>query len=619
MYVFPQENNPFWPLPADYETLSEEGRRLARVNAASLNGTPELAVAGAKFFRDYYLIPTPVGQWYKHGVVESPPAHYRFFAEAATQRRLLFVAPRSFAKSTLVREKILRDLCTKSHWETLLVLVRMEKVYDDFGVLMTQIESNPRIIEDFGSLKPERGGGGSWNKGYMKLKNGSAVKGAAIKSVVGGPRPHAIVLDDVERDDSMQLNPSDMKECFGSMLWNALTPMAEEGVPILVIGSYPRPNSFIDWMATTDDPRIVRNWRRVILSVDDDGKGGLLWEKKFDKNRIKSLIEELGEEVFDLQYRSKPGLTVKKVFTIDPQLDTYWLEGPDPAESEQPLLAKDTKIIAYRPGKSTPEGKVVNHRVELPFADAVNKMYRFITVDYANTSKMSSDNTAIHVLGYSRFREFPGVLWSLDMDSGKFRRPEIVRRIVDMAQKWGVSHVGIEAYPIQLDIYQELMEGIYSESENRGWRVKPRGIKFPTSYEKADKIRGIEKRFRDHLIKLPVHRSKSHPYYNLFYQVMYFTDDMNLLRTDDEIDTLAMSMQMVQRPTGTGYSREGREITDVQKMRAGNWIDPQTGFSLMTKYNINELPDEVITALLFKSRERAEREAQTEWQRCGEV
>ena len=62
----PREGNPFHPLPPDYPSLTEEGQREARVNAARqwlLAGTPlergENLVSSTWFFDQYYLRPDP--------------------------------------------------------------------------------------------------------------------------------------------------------------------------------------------------------------------------------------------------------------------------------------------------------------------------------------------------------------------------------------------------------------------------------------------------------------------------------------------------------------------------------------------------------------------------------
>ena len=61
-----KQDNPLYPLPADYMELSEEGQRLARVNACRMwtdtkNRTPkeisEAFVAAVRFFDLWYLVP----------------------------------------------------------------------------------------------------------------------------------------------------------------------------------------------------------------------------------------------------------------------------------------------------------------------------------------------------------------------------------------------------------------------------------------------------------------------------------------------------------------------------------------------------------------------------------
>ncbi len=115
--VFPKQGNSVWPLPKDYVDLTAKGQSLARVNAVQLTGRPELEVAAWNFFRTWYLLSTPDGMFYKHGTVRSPDMHFRWVYHWEANQLSVTAAPRSAAKSTLIKENILRKVVSRPYWE----------------------------------------------------------------------------------------------------------------------------------------------------------------------------------------------------------------------------------------------------------------------------------------------------------------------------------------------------------------------------------------------------------------------------------------------------------------------------------------------------------------------
>ena len=110
-----KENNPFYPLPPDYSELTEEGKRLARINACRLWLCPgrnkkelgEAFATSVRFFDVWYLCPDhdvdfdPL--FYDDEPLPSPPFHSDILQNWATSNRNITIAPRGSAKSFLVR------------------------------------------------------------------------------------------------------------------------------------------------------------------------------------------------------------------------------------------------------------------------------------------------------------------------------------------------------------------------------------------------------------------------------------------------------------------------------------------------------------------------------------
>lgn len=610
--VFSKEDNAYWPLPADYPELGKEGMRLARVNAASLQGRPDLDVAAWAFFREYYLFPTPDGMFYKHGVKPSPKAHYGWVYDWGANRLTVNAAPRSAAKSVIVKENILRKTITRPYYETVKFLAKSSFVADAMEVYMNQITGNERIIEDFGKMRPPRNQG-IWNHSQITLTNGAMITGMSISGASLGKRPHELWFDDVEKDDSLVLCPSTLIEAFKGMLFNVVFPMAEwdvstnSGVAIRIIGTLLSRRTFIYWMQTSEDPRL-QYWFRTLQAAtmyDADGNEEIFWEEKMGREWQERQKFMMGHAAFAAQYMNDPGTEADRVLKIHPELNTFWMDTHDEALQLDPLNSKAKMVCHQLTGWTSDENgrRPDVKKLVREYGKAVSGMRRYITVDYAPTTTESSDYSCIHVLGYENSDDFRDTLWSLDIDVGKYTTAELVQRIYRAAMKWGVPIIGVEAYSVQAELYERLqtdLPELYGEME-----VVPRvlPLKFPPSYSKADKISGLEWRFNQFRIKLPIDRRPTEfGYQALFQQIEDFTKDMALLRHDDAIDTLAMH-QVIGKPRRSAGPDVVQEEDPIEMLRNGQ-THYDSGLPIIGSLPIQSIPIDALRAALDHQRAR---------------
>ena len=121
-----KENNPLYPLPADYMELSEEGQRESRVNACRMwtdtkdRSSAEIAeafVAGVRFFDLWYLVPDHENDFdplfYDDDPLATPTFHFDILKIWAGTSRNITIAPRGSAKSFLVRKACLLRMLTR--------------------------------------------------------------------------------------------------------------------------------------------------------------------------------------------------------------------------------------------------------------------------------------------------------------------------------------------------------------------------------------------------------------------------------------------------------------------------------------------------------------------------
>lgn len=600
--VFSKQDNPYWPLPADYPTLGDKGQRMARRNAVKIRGTPELEVASWHFFRSYYLFPTPTGMWYKGGVKPSPLSHYEWVRDWADHRLCLHVTPRGSSKSTIVDENILKKIISRDYWETLLFLSTQSFVTSRLSRFIDQIERNERIIEDFGRLKPKRNEG-IWNRGsQIQLTNGSKIIGMPIKGASLGNRPSGeIILDDVEKADDLVIEPTDLREAFESFFFNAIYPMAEEGVGIKIIGTCYHRRMFIYWLHTTDDERL-EFWHRRLLDVVS-----LNWQERMGDEWQARQKQIMGVSRFNAQYMNDPGTASDRLLQVDPALCTYWLENSDREAYEQPFQSQATVVThglkGWKEDTLFGEQVPVPVRIERPWSNVVANMRRFITVDSAKTTTETSDFSVVHCMGFENSKAHRDTLWSLDCWMGKVRYEEIVKQIYKMAVKWQVNLIGVEDYAVYQEFFEmarDLLPSLYGKAETPP-RLMP--IKFPTKYDKASKIAQMEWRFNQFRIKLPVDRKALNPAYTrLFYEIENFTEDLALLDHDDVLDTLSMH-QAIGKPHKAIRADVIQGVNLVEKMLDGEV--EECGIPLMSGINASDLTPDQLNELMHRRYDEA--------------
>ncbi len=603
----------FWdselfPLPHDYQELTDDGKRLSRVNACSLRGTPELEVASWQFFRENYLL--PCNYWYNMAsYVESPPAHATWIRDWNTHTMLVHLAPRGGCKSTVNMEDILKKIITRPHWECALFLSTHKFVGKRLGAMMAQIEGNQYIIDDFGKLKCPKGSG-LWNRGSaMELTNGSKVDGFPLKGAALGIRPSGlIVLDDVEKSDDLVLTPSDLRAGMEDLFFNALYPMSRSPggrIPVRIIGTIYSRKMFIYWLwAEKQDPRVVKYFKRVLMTVHDMSTKDFM-----NSTWIAEEKERLGAAAFSAQCLNVPTTSEDRILDIHPELCTYSLEDVDQATYNDPLNTQAVVVTHTLKGMRASETKEnlpvpkIQHR---PWSEVLSGMRRFITIDTARTTTPTSDFSVVHVMGFENSHKHRDTLYSLDMYIGRVRPEELIREVYRLAVKWDVWLIGVEAYEFIAEFYERCRDNLPAMYGSNKSVPRIVALKPPTKMDKAHKIMRTEWRFRHYRIKLPMERREEPAYKRLFYEIENFTEDMALLEHDDAIDTLAMHTFIGKQHQSAAPDID-KSFDPIAEMLEGHSVD-ECGIPLMSGINASDLTNEQIRGLIHLKYDEAEEE-----------
>ena len=130
-------------LPSDYEILTQDGKRQARVHAVSTWRSPAEYVQAWSLFRQWYFFPTPERFFYKHKVLESPPAHSEWVYDYEAHFLNIMGAPRHSAKSQIIgREIPIHRALVIPRLEILLVTASDDLVEKRFAEFQKQFIEN---------------------------------------------------------------------------------------------------------------------------------------------------------------------------------------------------------------------------------------------------------------------------------------------------------------------------------------------------------------------------------------------------------------------------------------------------------------------------------------------
>lgn len=602
--------NKLWPLPADYHDLTEEGRRLARVAACSMHTSPEAYVYSWAFFRDYYLNPNNNPEAYFYDEWSEPsPKHYEWAYCRRKYARNVIAAHRGSAKSTIRKEFHLQTLLTEPHSKQLVLLADDSKVERNFDDLMQQLEHNPRIVGDFGRMRPDKNEG-IWNRHQIRLTNGAQLLGYSAQSRnLRGERPKYLYIDDIERDlkETGSSNIEKIMEDMETLIFSVLLPMLRRTASLYWIGTPTSRRLYLWKFITGEDPRIdVRRWNRRIYEMYDSA-GKIFWESEWTPDRIEAAKRELGHR-WEAEGMCRPGAGGDKILIIpeaswygDPNEESPARE-PDPLQSVKPV--KYTDISSQRGQKVTSTPRVV------PAGTLYNSMYRFITVDYAWTANPSSDRSVVHVLGADR----NGQIWSLDLWSDRVTKNTVIRKIWELAMKWKVRLCGVESVAVQFDFFRSVHERGLEIYSQHGWAPQVVEIKYQHGVEKSDRIAGLSWLLNVGRIKIPRWKRNppNDPYDRLQQQIVDFTEDLGLLQHDDEVDTLAMYQEIIKSPRrAVGEVSESKTPADY--IRNGQLVLPG-GIPACT-LDIGTIPSDLVQDMM--NRETGRRDHRVHWTEGG--
>jgi phage terminase large subunit-like protein len=625
-----EQGNDSYPLPPDYDTLTSEGQRLARVNACRqwLLHEDDLEVRGNNLvssvwlFDRYYLWPDDDADFnplfYDDTPLETPDFHWVLLRQWASYRLTAAVAPRGSAKSYLNCKDMLLRMITRPAYSFVYATSTHPNAREVGERIKRQLIHNQRIFDDFapefdGRIIPRRGEG-SFSTEHMILNNGSWLRLLSASSKQRGGRPRRYRLDDPEYDPKSSTPMSVLRAYMDELLFKIVIPMVT------------RPDTGVDWVGTfvskrhylwhamqleespegmkAKDPRFNR-WSRLVIpaAIEEEGKLISCWpdmwpttrEERLEKAKtrprfkealsLEEIRETIGTANFNSEYLANPGDGGSSFFGELDDIRHGWTYEDIDDNIDRPLTTS-TYICWYEK----------DERIKMPLSEFLTRYARtFMTADTSHTSGSDSDFKVCCLMAVTPQND----LFVLDLWARQGQESELVRAIFEMADKWRCPTVHPEVIKQGVSLYNALQSIVTTRANDMaGVAHLPKVVKLnPGMAEKQSKIAGMQFRFEHGKIKFPMWRRDQLPWRHLFDQIESFNPEAQDggLEKDDCIDAVAMS-QFILRGRLSKAPGVAADKTLFERLRDGDFFE--NGMHIGEGLDINQLSAEQINEIL---------------------
>lgn len=631
----PEEGNPYWPLPADYLSLTGEGQRKARINACRqwlLPGTPQergKRLAGSVGYFDlHYLHPDQKSDFdpmfYDERPLRAAPFHTEILEQWGGSDRNIAIAPRGAAKSFLCRKAMLLRLLSRPMFSIVYATSTTDNAKGAGIALKHQFQENQRINDDWGPETPDgrlvpRRGEAPFGLDFLVLKNGSSFRAVSAESRLRGGRPRRFILDDPEFDPKASTSMALLRQYMDTLLFRVVLPMVM------------RPGCGVDWLATfvsrrhyawhamqvttgargettALDPRFER-WSRLTIRAAVEHEGRLIscWPDMWPTEEEKRLLPHLADRVsleeieaqigranFLSEFMARPGAPQDAYFgLVTPEKHGYVLSQPDDLLETNPR-ASLTKVTYWSNGVET----------STTLKELLGEMRLFQTVDTSYTSGSDSDYKATVVMGVDK----DGNLWVLDVWAKQTVESDLVNNVLKKADRWRVPAVWPECIKEGISIFFALDSVVKARAKDMLKIAHMPAIRkiLPGQQRKVDKIAALGMRFEHGKIKLPLHYRSDPTWRLLFDQIDEFNPEApdGGLKHDDLLDCVAMSMFIV---TGRHqYTPTVDRVKSPMELLKEGTFTGEHGF-LAHGFNFHEIPAADILEIMNLPRSTTER------------
>src|SRR3990167_1905344 len=225
----------------------------------------------------------------------SPKFHEEIFGLLERYQRLLIIAPRSFAKSTIssFAYPLWKALTyTEKPHQILFVSSTADLSVTWLRKIKFELEHNQTLIKDFGDQTTNK-----WTEDHVILKTQAEIKAVGVGHQIRGRRHSLVLLDDIENDENVQTEEqrAKLKDWFMKALVNTLEPSSQ----LVVVGTLLHPFSLLAELYETQGAWMKKKYQAIT-------EGESLWPEKWPLEKLEARRKEIGEVAFLSEFQNQP-------------------------------------------------------------------------------------------------------------------------------------------------------------------------------------------------------------------------------------------------------------------------------------------------------------------------
>lgn len=229
-----------------------------------------------------------------------PAFHTELYELAQSdRRRLVIVAPRSFAKSTVYSKiyPLHQVVQGKCHINKITIVSATAALAEHWlREIKTHLEENPWLINQYGDGKTNK-----WTQDHIVWKRIDGTKCEVQAKGAGyqlrGFRPDIIILDDIDTDEGVR--SSEQREKLLDWFNKALINTLEKESQLIMVGTLLHPLSLLANVMNRPD-WTVRKYEAITP------QGESLWPEKWPIEALRKREKEIGHLAFQSEFMNNP-------------------------------------------------------------------------------------------------------------------------------------------------------------------------------------------------------------------------------------------------------------------------------------------------------------------------
>jgi len=489
-YIIPDKaGNDFWPLPYDYDMLTQQGQwdaRHALLQSWWSYDEPERLITrpynfcvAFRFFIDNYIKPSGCMNRPRKVFAKPDCLWADHWIRMLTHPLVAMVAFRGASK-TIHFVQLYPQFVALCRPGSVIALSEYNdtRTREEIGEIQRHFEENDLYQEEFqGMIKPSRDGRRRWSSAQLDLLNGSQIRGVSINAAVRGRHPNLWVLDDIEKDK--EADREDWRANFLHWFHGAAMGMIRPGAHVVWPGTYLNPVSclmtavkkltteFSNWK-TIECPLIVREINCLACGfekfvdideeVEDDcpscnakliyaeesrsfGPGAKsMWPEVYTVEQAELMLDGIGTEDGLIK-----GMTAA----------AFWTEIMNrPHLGGDRMFDRSDINHGYRVNTSRETAKksvtVIRTLETFEYDDWLESLHITAGVDIAYGLSAHSDYSSCVVTGF----DTNGLCWVLDAWRGRVSQEERLDIMREIAKRWSIVLMGWECTAHSVDLAQ---------------------------------------------------------------------------------------------------------------------------------------------------------------------